>query len=187
MSALVWLVLVGLAAVLSAEVIEWCGPAQRALLRRAAARLPIEHRGRYIEEWMAELDALPKAPLTRFLFTASLLVRSRRLELELRNRTRDLADMLLELMTRRMKAVVGGRMIVAEAPNGERYAWQWEGRLLTRVSVPDEDLGLEHLRPLDIKYRSWRAATDSVDSQRASIPSAVGEASLLSPAYETGS
>jgi hypothetical protein len=86
-----------------------------------------------------------------------------------------------------MKAVLLQHMIVAEAPNGERYAWRWEGHLLTRVSVPDEDLGLEHLLPLDMKYLDRRAGTGAADSQRASSPSAVSEASLLSPMYETGS
>jgi hypothetical protein len=187
-TVLSWFLAIAGSALVAAEVIEWCGPAQRALVRRAAARLPIEYRDRYIEEWKAELAESPGGPLTRFLFTVTLLVRSRRLESALRDRTRDLADMLLELQTRRLKAVIFRRMIVAEAPNGERYAWRWEGRVLTRVPVPDEDLGLEHLRPLDIKYLSFRMATDAANIRRAPISAAVGEASLPAvPIYETGS
>ena len=200
MTALYWLVGVLGSTLIGAEVIAWCGPAQRALLRRAAARLPIEYRARYAEEWMAELDASPRGPVTRLLFTVTLLVRARRLEVALQERTRDLAAVLLELQTRRMKAVIlqwwiidnvvqVGRVILAEAPNGERYAWLMEGRVLTRISVPDVNFGFEHVQPGDIRVLPRRrpVATDAVDSQRAPDASAVGEASLPSPILETGS
>jgi len=74
MSVLGWLLLTVLAALVGAEVIEWCGPAQRALLRVAAAKLPEGHKERYLEEWTAELEALPGGPLNRFRFAIWLVV-----------------------------------------------------------------------------------------------------------------
>jgi hypothetical protein len=74
-SAFAWIVLAVIAALLGAEVIAWCPPLQRLLLRRAAAALPEAHRERYLEEWTAELNELPNGPITRLLFATSLLLR----------------------------------------------------------------------------------------------------------------
>ena len=74
MSVLAWFLLTAIGALVAAEVIEWCGPAQRALLRLAAAKLPEGHRERYLEEWTAELEALPGGPLNRFRYTIWLVI-----------------------------------------------------------------------------------------------------------------
>lgn len=74
MSAVGWAALAILAAVLGAEVIAWCGPAQRWLLRRAANALPVEHRDRYVEEWIAELAYVPNGPVTRLLWAGRIFV-----------------------------------------------------------------------------------------------------------------
>ena len=50
MTALAWVGLAILSAVLGAEAISWCGPGQRWMLRRAAAALPQGYRDRYLEE-----------------------------------------------------------------------------------------------------------------------------------------
>jgi hypothetical protein len=68
MTAILW-VLGALAAAAVAEemlggVIYLC----RRILRRAARRLPLEHRARYAEEWEAELLALPGGPVTKLVW-----------------------------------------------------------------------------------------------------------------------
>lgn len=74
MTALGWVVLAILAAVVGAEAIAWCGPAQQWMLRRAANALPEEHRDRYLEEWTAELKQVPNGPVTRSLWAGGLLL-----------------------------------------------------------------------------------------------------------------
>lgn len=79
MSVVWWLALAVVSGIVSAEAVAWCAPLQRALLRRAAAALPQRHRARYQEEWYAELDALPKGPVTRLVFALSLVLQRRTL------------------------------------------------------------------------------------------------------------
>ena len=74
MTALGWVVLAILAAVVGAEAIAWCGPAQQWMLRRAANVLPTEHRDRYLEEWAAELMQVPNGPVTRSLWAGRILL-----------------------------------------------------------------------------------------------------------------
>ncbi len=78
-ATVVWVILVVASALLGAEVVAWSTPIQHALLRRAAAALPEHQKARYLEEWLAELDAQPKGPVTRFVFAVSLLVRCKKL------------------------------------------------------------------------------------------------------------
>jgi hypothetical protein len=61
--------------IIEAELIAWCRPLQRALIRRAAAPLPRQHRERYIEEWYRELEELPDGPVTRLSWVLFLLLR----------------------------------------------------------------------------------------------------------------
>jgi lipopolysaccharide/colanic/teichoic acid biosynthesis glycosyltransferase len=75
MKVLVWVLLVLASTIIEAEVIAWCRPLQRALIRRAAAPLPKPDRERYIEEWHRELEEKPDAPVTRLIFVLSLLLR----------------------------------------------------------------------------------------------------------------
>lgn len=74
MSALGWVVLAILAAVVGAEAIAWCGPVQQWMLRRAASVLPEEHRDRYLEEWAAELMQVPNGPVTRSVWAGRILL-----------------------------------------------------------------------------------------------------------------
>lgn len=154
MSALAWILLVVIGALVGAEVVGWCGPAQRFLVRRAAAKLPPRHRERYVEEWMAELHTLPQAPLTRFVFTASLLVRRRRLATELASGQRK-ASKLQELMARGVRVRIfkemprvekiweHTRIIFAEGPDGERRAWRLKGRFYSPVVAPADEAWAE--------------------------------------------
>lgn len=71
----VWLVLALVAGALGAEVVAWCRPLQRALIRRAAAVLPKEDAERYVEEWYRELEELPDGPVTRLLWVTFLVLR----------------------------------------------------------------------------------------------------------------
>jgi PadR family transcriptional regulator PadR len=66
LSGFLWAV-IGLVAttVASAELLEWCPPLQRLIIRRTAAGLPGAYRDRYLEEWQAELEALPNGAVTR--------------------------------------------------------------------------------------------------------------------------
>jgi hypothetical protein len=79
MKALVWLLLAIAAAIVEAELIAWCPPLQRWLIRRAAAPLPQPQRDRYTEEWFRELEEQPDGPLTRLTWVLSLLLRRRSL------------------------------------------------------------------------------------------------------------
>jgi hypothetical protein len=89
MRAVGWVLLVVLAALIEAELIAWCRPLQRWLIRRAAAALPREHRPRYIEEWYRELDELPNGPVTRLCWILHLVLRRGSLARSLgRNRSR---------------------------------------------------------------------------------------------------
>jgi hypothetical protein len=87
--AMVWVLLVVVGAVIEAELIAWCRPLQRWLIRRAAAPLPREHRARYIEEWYRELDEVPDGPVTRLWWVLHLVLRRCSLARSLgRNRSR---------------------------------------------------------------------------------------------------
>jgi hypothetical protein len=79
MKALVWVLLVLTAVVIEAELIAWCRPLQRWLIRKAAAPLPKQERDRYIEEWYRELEELPNGPVTRLSWVLFLLIRRRSL------------------------------------------------------------------------------------------------------------
>jgi hypothetical protein len=82
-SAVAWVVLAVFTALVGAEVIAWCPPLQRLILRRTAAGLPQAHRDRYLEEWQAELEALPNGPVTRLWFAMSLFLQRGKLVREL--------------------------------------------------------------------------------------------------------
>jgi lipopolysaccharide/colanic/teichoic acid biosynthesis glycosyltransferase len=73
--ALVWVLVLLLGIVVEAELIAWCHPLQKWLIRRVAAPLPRQHRDRYIEEWYRELEEIPDGPVTRVLWILSLLLR----------------------------------------------------------------------------------------------------------------
>lgn len=75
MTALIWVALTLLGAVLGAELVAWSAPVHRFLLRWAARALPAEFRPRYVEEWQGELAAMPDGPLTRLAWVLSLVVR----------------------------------------------------------------------------------------------------------------
>jgi hypothetical protein len=75
--ALVWVLVLLLAVLIEAEVIAWCHPVQRWLIRRVAASLPRQHRDRYTEEWYRECEEIPNGPVTRLLWILSLLFRRR--------------------------------------------------------------------------------------------------------------
>lgn len=74
MTALGWVALAVLAAMLGAEAIAWCRPVHRWMLRRAAAVLPVDQRDRYLEEWLAELQEVPDGPVTRSLWALRILL-----------------------------------------------------------------------------------------------------------------
>ena len=66
MSGFLWAVIRLVATtVASAELLEWCPPLQRLIIRRTAAGLPEAYRDRYLEEWQAELEALANGAVTR--------------------------------------------------------------------------------------------------------------------------
>ena len=73
-TAIVWIGLVILAAVIRAEFVAWSKPAQRWLLRRAAAPQG-RHADRYYEEWLAELEEIPDGPATRSFWTLRLFLK----------------------------------------------------------------------------------------------------------------
>jgi lipopolysaccharide/colanic/teichoic acid biosynthesis glycosyltransferase len=72
---LVWVLLVLASVIIEAELIAWCRPLQRWLIRRAAAPLPRHHRDRYTREWCAELETIPDGPVTRLSWVLSLVLR----------------------------------------------------------------------------------------------------------------
>jgi lipopolysaccharide/colanic/teichoic acid biosynthesis glycosyltransferase len=74
-NVLVWVLVVLASVIIEAELIAWCRPLQRALIKRAAAPLPRQHRERYIEEWYRELDEIPDGPVTRLCWVLLLLLR----------------------------------------------------------------------------------------------------------------
>jgi hypothetical protein len=75
LKVLLWVLPVLATVIIEAELIAWCRPLQRALIRRAAAPLPRQHRERYIEEWYRELEELPDGPVTRLSWVLLLLLR----------------------------------------------------------------------------------------------------------------
>jgi lipopolysaccharide/colanic/teichoic acid biosynthesis glycosyltransferase len=72
---LIWVLVILAGAVIEAELIAWCRPLQRALIRRVAAPLPRQYRDRYVEEWYRELEEIPNGPITRPIWILSLLHR----------------------------------------------------------------------------------------------------------------
>jgi hypothetical protein len=74
MNALLWVLGVLGAALLSAEVLGWITPACLFLLRKGAQHLPDDWQSRYTEEWQAELLALPEGGFTRIVWTARTLI-----------------------------------------------------------------------------------------------------------------
>jgi lipopolysaccharide/colanic/teichoic acid biosynthesis glycosyltransferase len=75
MKVFVWVGLVLLGVIIEAELIAWCRPLQRWLIRRVAAPLPEPDRDRCTEEWYRELEELPDAPITRLVWILPLLFR----------------------------------------------------------------------------------------------------------------
>jgi len=73
-SVLIWVLLLLASVIVEAELIAWCRPLQRWLIRRAAAPLPGQHRDRYTREWNAELENLPDGPVTRLSWALVSLV-----------------------------------------------------------------------------------------------------------------
>jgi hypothetical protein len=71
----VWVLLVLATVIIEAELIAWCRPLQRWLIRRAAAPLPEPYRDRYTEEWYRELEELPDGPVTRLSWVLWLMLR----------------------------------------------------------------------------------------------------------------
>ncbi len=106
--ATVWLLLCFAAAVVTTEVTAWGGRFQRSLVRRAAAGQPEQHRARYEEEWLAELDAVPDGLLTRTLWALDLYLRHRRL-------SRALGAPPSRAM-RAVDVIVGGASLVIYSP-----------------------------------------------------------------------
>jgi lipopolysaccharide/colanic/teichoic acid biosynthesis glycosyltransferase len=74
-----WVVVAVVAAVLQlvvAEAFGWLPRIAQHLIRRAVRRLPSEHRERYAEEWLADLDELPVKGVSSVLFALHVVVRT---------------------------------------------------------------------------------------------------------------
>jgi hypothetical protein len=65
-------ILLALLQYLIGEVLAGFDVVARWLIRRTAARMPVEHRERYRDEWLAEAIAIPGAGLWRLLFALRL-------------------------------------------------------------------------------------------------------------------
>lgn len=72
MTALLWIGLTLLAAVVSAEFAGWSSWFASWVLRRAAAALPPASQERYRAEWAAELANVPDGPITRAVWVFSI-------------------------------------------------------------------------------------------------------------------
>ena len=72
MAVLVWVLLAAAAALFGAELIGWGARLQIFILRRASVALPRQYAERYMEEWRAELNELPQAPITRLIWVSSI-------------------------------------------------------------------------------------------------------------------
>lgn len=74
-----WLLLTLAAAcvnLLLAESFDWLPWLSRRIVRCAARYLPPEHRSRYQDEWLAELDAIPGLRVSRLIFSLRVLLSS---------------------------------------------------------------------------------------------------------------
>lgn len=69
MTAILWVLGALAAGAIAEEMLGGVSYLCRRILRRAARRLPLEHRVRYAEEWEAELLALPGGPVTKLVWT----------------------------------------------------------------------------------------------------------------------
>jgi hypothetical protein len=59
--------------IIATEITGWVPPLGRMIIRRGTARLPPEHRARYLEEWLAELATFEGRPLTGLLTALRIL------------------------------------------------------------------------------------------------------------------
>jgi len=74
-----WLLLTLTAAIVNlllAECFDWLPWLSRRIVRCAARHLPPEHRVRYQDEWLAELDAVPGMRVSRLAFAVRVLLSS---------------------------------------------------------------------------------------------------------------
>lgn len=140
MSALMWWLLgtVG-GAIVSAEVSSWFGPAQRAMIRLVGTTMPPRLRERYVEEWQAELENMPRGPVTRLAYTGSLLVRAWRITREVPTKSDDsqAAELIRQL---------GAFM--------DKHDWPVEGPELVRSITVDEDVDLYSGRAVFIDFET---------------------------------
>jgi hypothetical protein len=96
--ALVWIALAVAGAFIGAEVLGWSNRVHVLILRRAAAALPPSYSDRYLEEWLAELDQLPDAPLTRLGWAGSIWLHRRGLARSLGDRRASVRGRARELL-----------------------------------------------------------------------------------------
>ena len=61
-----------------AELAGWFPWLAAQIVRRAARMLPPSSRGRYLDEWLAELEFLGGRGLSKLIFAVRLLLRARR-------------------------------------------------------------------------------------------------------------
>lgn len=71
---------------LVSEGYDWLPHLAQWLTRQSARLLPLEHRQRYIDEWAAELDALPGGKVTRLAFAVRIFLKAPRIRIILRGR-----------------------------------------------------------------------------------------------------
>src|SRR6266568_5443714 len=68
MSVVVSILVIVVVPLVLGEFVEWCPWLARRIIRSAARIIPFGHRGRYIAEWLAEMEALPGGKLTMVFF-----------------------------------------------------------------------------------------------------------------------
>lgn len=105
MSWIALLVAGALVNLILAELLDWCPWVAVRLIRRAVRKLPPEARDRYLDEWLAELEAVPGRRISAIIFAIRICIGASRVSAELGGRSvvrdpvvRGLVDRVLVLL-----------------------------------------------------------------------------------------
>jgi len=114
-----WLALLAVASIVNlliAELFDWCPWLAERLIRRAAGKLPIGARERYLDEWLAELEAVPGRRISSLIFAVQILVRASKVCEEIAGRPAPSVDVFGVALKRAFDAVFSGFVLLLISP-----------------------------------------------------------------------
>jgi lipopolysaccharide/colanic/teichoic acid biosynthesis glycosyltransferase len=98
------------------ELFDWLPWLARRLVRRAVRKLPSDVKDRYLDEWLAELDALPGRGVSKFLWAIQILIGASRVSDEILGHSRGKLGGVAFAVKRTIDCVSSATMVALLAP-----------------------------------------------------------------------